>query len=80
MRNQPEDIPTYVADYLDALLITRENARISARFVQQLTEASEIIVDLMGRTGMTRKEVDKTATIIQDAFKSWSERKGICKI
>lgn len=32
LRSQPEDVYTFVADYLDALMITRENARVAARF------------------------------------------------
>lgn len=27
IRTQPENVYTYIADYLDALMITRENAR-----------------------------------------------------
>lgn len=71
---------TFIADYLDALLITRENARVAARFVQYLSEASETIVDLLNRTGMTREVADRTAGIIQEAFRAWTERKGIRKL
>ncbi|EFA12374.1 hypothetical protein TcasGA2_TC002080 [Tribolium castaneum] len=79
LRSEPEDIYTFIADYLDALLITRENARISAKFVQYMTEVAETIVDLLKRTGMSREEADAAANVIQEAFKSWSERKGILK-
>lgn len=33
LRSQPEDVYTFIADYLDALMITRENARVAARSV-----------------------------------------------
>jgi hypothetical protein len=79
LRSQPEDIYTFIADYLDALLITRENARVSARFVQYMTEASETIVELLSRAGMSREKADSAAEVIQDAFRTWSERKGIRK-
>lgn len=77
MRNNPEDIYTFVADYLDALLITRENARIAAKFIQFMTELSETSVDLLTQTGMKREEANAAATVIQEAFRSWSSRKGI---
>lgn len=78
LRSQPEDIYTFIADYLDALLITRENARVSAQFVQHMSDAAEIIVNLLDRTGMSREEADATVTKIQECFRSWREKKGIC--
>lgn len=78
LRSQPEDTYTFIADYLDALLITRENARVAAQFVQHMSDAAEIIANLLDRTGMSREEADITVSKIQACFRSWREKKGIC--
>jgi LDH2 family malate/lactate/ureidoglycolate dehydrogenase len=44
-----------------------------------MTEASETIVELLSRAGMSREKADSAAEVIQDAFRTWSERKGIRK-
>lgn len=36
LRSQPKDVYSFIADYLDALMITRENARVAARFILRL--------------------------------------------
>lgn len=36
LRGQPRDVYAFIADYLDALMITRENARVAARSISRL--------------------------------------------
>ncbi|RZC34325.1 hypothetical protein BDFB_007668 [Asbolus verrucosus] len=79
LRSQPEDIYTFIADYLDALMITRENARVSAKFVQYMTDAAETLIDLLSSSGMSKAEANHAAEVIQEAFRTWSSRKGILK-
>ncbi|XP_018332044.1 uncharacterized protein LOC108741670 isoform X2 [Agrilus planipennis] len=75
IRTHPENIYIFVADYLDALMITRENARVAAKVVQSLTEIALTIVNLLVNIGMTREEADRTASIIQKIFRQYLEEK-----
>ncbi|XP_065156998.1 unconventional myosin-IXAa-like [Atheta coriaria] len=75
IRTQPENVYTYIADYLDALMITRENARIAARLVDSICEIAETTVQLLLRVGLSRSEADAIVVIIQTAFREYLERK-----
>ncbi|XP_050297665.1 uncharacterized protein LOC126737026 [Anthonomus grandis grandis] len=69
LRSQPEDTYTFIADYLDALLITRENARVAARLVQSLTEMAVTTATFLEETGMPRDEIDNIVGAIQKTFR-----------
>ncbi|XP_072394825.1 uncharacterized protein [Diabrotica undecimpunctata] len=69
LRSQPENIYLFIADYLEALLITRENARIAARMVQSITEITEATMEFLEQTGIDRPQADKIVAIIHDTFK-----------
>ncbi|ERL85856.1 uncharacterized protein LOC109545291 [Dendroctonus ponderosae] len=69
LRSQPEDVYTFVADYLDALMITRENARVAARLVESLTEMATTTAIFLEETGMPRDEIDNIVSAIQRTFK-----------
>ncbi|KAF2890327.1 hypothetical protein ILUMI_15846, partial [Ignelater luminosus] len=79
LRSQPEDIYSFIADYLDALMITRENARVAARVVESITEIGVTIADLLIRTGMSREEADRVASVIQIAFRKHMAQKVTMK-
>ncbi|XP_076252027.1 uncharacterized protein LOC143191124 [Rhynchophorus ferrugineus] len=69
LRSQPQDIYTFIADYLDALMITRENARVAARLVQSLTEMATTTATFLEETGMSRDEIDNVVLSIHKTFK-----------
>ncbi|XP_019881376.1 uncharacterized protein LOC109609188 [Aethina tumida] len=69
LRFQPEDIYTFIADYLDALLITRENARVASRLVTTITRIAITTVDLLEQTGMRYEEADRVVSVIQEVFR-----------
>ncbi|XP_022910721.2 uncharacterized protein [Onthophagus taurus] len=71
LRSQPEHFYEFIADYLDALMITRENARVAARLVDSIIQIATMTVELLQQTGMSRDEADRMANIIQDAFKRY---------
>ncbi|KAJ8980105.1 hypothetical protein NQ317_008566 [Molorchus minor] len=74
LRSQPQqNIYGFIADYLDALMITRENARVAARLIQSITEISTATVEFLQNTGMTRDEADQVIAIIQKTFKKHIE-------
>lgn len=49
--------------------------QVAARLVEHISEISVAIVELLIRTGMTREEADKVATVIQTAFRKHLQRK-----
>lgn len=69
LRTQPTNIYCFIADYLDALIITRENARVASRLVQHIVEISTTTCDFLKKTGMTRQEADRVVKVIQSNFK-----------
>ncbi|KAL1497938.1 hypothetical protein ABEB36_008818 [Hypothenemus hampei] len=69
LRSQPKDIYTFIADYLDALIITRENARVAARLVHSLTEIATTTAIFLEETGMSRDETDNIVDAIQKTFR-----------
>ncbi|GLV44263.1 Radial spoke binding protein 15 [Carabus blaptoides fortunei] len=75
LRHNPVQVYCFITEYLDSLLITRENARVAAKLVENLTETSIIIAELFQETGITRHEADRAARIIQRAFRRHSRGK-----
>ncbi|CAH0552516.1 unnamed protein product [Brassicogethes aeneus] len=71
LRSQPEDIYMFVADYLDALLITRENARVAIRLVNTITEIAITTLELLTKTGIDYDEAEKIVTIMNTVFKRY---------
>ncbi|KAK5650501.1 hypothetical protein RI129_001530 [Pyrocoelia pectoralis] len=71
LRNQPQEMYTFIADYLDALMITRENARVAAKTVENITQIGITVVELLQETGMSRAEADNISLTIQTVFKRY---------
>ncbi|XP_030761977.1 uncharacterized protein LOC115886813 [Sitophilus oryzae] len=71
LRSQPENIYMFIADYLDALMITRENARVAARLVESLTEMATTTATFLEETGMSREDVDNIVLSIHRTFKEF---------
>ncbi|VEN43100.1 unnamed protein product [Callosobruchus maculatus] len=68
LRVQPENIYMFVADYLDALMITRENARVAARLVQSITEITTTTCEFLEEAGMERLEADRVVSVVRATF------------
>nr|CAI5860590.1 unnamed protein product [Callosobruchus analis] len=58
----------FVADYLDALMITRENARVAARLVQSITEITTTTCEFLEEAGMERLEADRVVAVVRATF------------
>lgn len=69
LRSHPKNVYTFIADYLDALIITRENARVAAKLVQSITEITTTTCNFLKKTGISRKEADNIVAIIQKTFR-----------
>ncbi|KAK9875021.1 hypothetical protein WA026_005831 [Henosepilachna vigintioctopunctata] len=75
LRSQPTDLYTFIADYLDALMITRENARVASSLVVDIVQISETTAELLEKSGMKRSEANRAACVIQQRFKKMMETK-----
>ncbi|KAL3277161.1 hypothetical protein HHI36_012513 [Cryptolaemus montrouzieri] len=80
LRSQPDDLYTFIADYLDALMVTRENARVASRLIVDILQISETTAELLQKTGLKRNEANRAATVIQKKFKKFIEIKHPDKI
>lgn len=69
LREQPTDVIAFIADYLDALLITRENTFVAKRTVDSLLDCTFNIITLMENKGISRAKAEQAATIIQNSFR-----------
>ncbi|CAH1115454.1 unnamed protein product [Psylliodes chrysocephalus] len=69
LRTQPQNMYAFIADYLEALLLTRENARVAARLIQSVTEIAETTMEFLQKTGMHKSLVDKVVGIMDRQFK-----------
>jgi IQ calmodulin-binding motif/Regulatory subunit of type II PKA R-subunit len=68
LREQPADILGFVADYLEAMLMTRENTVVAQATVDKVLNQGMQTVDLLTTVGIDREQADRAATIIQSAF------------
>ncbi|XP_048507252.1 sperm surface protein Sp17-like [Athalia rosae] len=71
LRAQPEEIYSFIADYIDALLITRENAKVAVRVVNNILIGSESIVGILYQSGLSLEQIAVAATRIQKVFRSY---------
>lgn len=76
LREQPKDLCLFIADYLEAMMVTRENARVAAKAVSHMADTSEVISELLRRTNMSKDQANRTVEIIQKAFKKHLRRKA----
>lgn len=75
LRSHPVNIYLFIADYLDALFITRENARVAMRMVDSVTEIGSTIAELLLETGMCRKDADRIVRTLQKTLRKYLQDK-----
>ncbi|KYN31937.1 hypothetical protein ALC56_13690 [Trachymyrmex septentrionalis] len=71
LRSQPRNIYCFVADYVETLLITRENAKVAVKVVDNILLGSQAIVDILRRSGLSFKQIARAAPRIQTAFRAY---------
>ncbi|XP_037923749.1 uncharacterized protein LOC119659622 isoform X2 [Hermetia illucens] len=73
LEKQPEngEIYKFIADYLGALLETREKAKVSVEVLDEILESSLIISDLLRTNGIDFQRASNAAKVIQGAFRSY---------
>lgn len=69
LRCQPVNIYKFIADYLDAMLITREHATITQHTLNSIISLSMTIADLLQGIGISVEKSKKSASIIEASLK-----------
>ncbi|XP_069694800.1 uncharacterized protein [Periplaneta americana] len=77
LRSQPTNMYQFIADYLDALLHTRETARVAARILSGILDQTVTYEAEWKLRGLTTDEVTNAATVIQAAFRGYITRKSL---
>ncbi|XP_029163151.1 abnormal spindle-like microcephaly-associated protein homolog [Nylanderia fulva] len=71
LRSQPRNIYCFIADYVEALLITRENAKVAVKVVNNILLGSQAIVSILYRSGLSLEQIARAAPRIQRAFRAY---------
>lgn len=76
LRYQPANIENFIADYLEAMLMTRELAFIANQTVEDVLDSTCQIVELLQEDGVSVEQAEMAVKIIKEEFKSHSEEIG----
>ncbi|XP_060831753.1 LOW QUALITY PROTEIN: FK506-binding protein 5-like [Bombus pascuorum] len=68
LRSQPANLIAFIADYVDTLLITRENTKVAVKVVNNILLESQAILCILYRTGFTLEQIAVAAPRIQVNF------------
>ncbi|XP_076377135.1 uncharacterized protein LOC143259349 [Megalopta genalis] len=71
LRSQPSSLYDFIAEYVDTLLITRENTKVAVKVVNNILLGSEAILAILYRAGFTLEQIALAAPRIQKAFREY---------
>ncbi|XP_076766903.1 uncharacterized protein LOC143433452 [Xylocopa sonorina] len=71
LRSQPENLIAFIAEYVDTLLITRENTKIAVKVVNNILLGSQAILCILYQSGFTLEQITVAAPKIQKAFQEY---------
>ncbi|XP_034195154.2 uncharacterized protein LOC117611322 isoform X1 [Osmia lignaria lignaria] len=71
LRSQPANLYHFISEYVDTLLITRENTKIAVKVVNNILLGSEAILSILYRAGFTLEQIAVAAPRIQRAFREY---------
>lgn len=70
LRYQPENIEAFIADYLEAMLLTRELYTIANKTIEDVLESSFQIMELLEKSGMTYRNAEAVVDILRQEFEN----------
>ncbi|XP_014300378.1 uncharacterized protein LOC106694238 [Microplitis demolitor] len=71
LRTQPTNIYHFIADYVDALLITRDNTKVAINVVNNVVESSEFIINTLKSMEVDFKQIAAVAPKLQQTFRDY---------
>lgn len=76
LRFQPNNLEGFIAEYLEAMLLTRELCCIANRTVEDILDSSCMIAELLQKEGIPQDQVESAVKIVQEEFKFHAEEIG----
>ncbi|XP_055640456.1 abnormal spindle-like microcephaly-associated protein homolog [Toxorhynchites rutilus septentrionalis] len=70
LRAQPPNVIGFIADYLEAKLIRRENQIVANKVVDTVLDISLDIIALLDEIGLTREKAERVVQLIREAFRN----------
>ncbi|CAO1415758.1 unnamed protein product [Diamesa serratosioi] len=70
LRSQPEKIELFIADYLEAMLLTRELYYIAEQTVEDVIEAGMQIKELLQQSGISLRQAESAVEVIREEFRN----------
>ncbi|XP_053691201.1 uncharacterized protein LOC128739728 [Sabethes cyaneus] len=68
LRNQPKDVIGFIADYLEAKLIRRENQVVANKVVNNVLDISLDIIELLEEFELSSETAERAVGMIREAF------------
>lgn len=69
LRSQPENMELFIADYLEAMLLTRELFYVAEQTVEDVIEAGIQIKELLQQCGMSLTQAESAVHVIKEEFR-----------
>lgn len=69
LRYQPENIEEFIADYLEAMVLTRELYYVSEKTVDDILQQSVHLQEMMKKTGVSYTQSNEAVQLIKDSVK-----------
>lgn len=73
LRYQPENIEAFIADYLEAMLLTRELCSIADRTIEDVLDSSLQIVEILQNDGILLHQAESVVKVMKEEFKNHIE-------
>lgn len=73
LRYQPENVEGFIADYLEAMLMTRELYTIADRTIEDILDSSFQIIELLQKVGINQSQSEAVVKVIQEEFNKHKE-------
>lgn len=70
LRSQPENMELFIADYLEAMLLTRELFYVAEQTVEDVLEAGVQIKELLQQCGISLKQAESAVQVIREEFRN----------
>ena len=69
LRSQPENMELFIADYLEAMLLTRELFYVAEQTVEDVIEAGIQIKELLQQCGISLPQAESAVQVIREEFR-----------
>lgn len=76
LRYQPKNIESFIAEYLEAMLLTRELFQVADHTVEDVLDSCQQIMELLQKDGISQEQAEASVNVIKEEFKSHINEMG----